>query len=95
LCHYVTGTPLQNNLQELFHLLHHLDSEKFDSLEGFEEKTADLAKEDQVRQLHEMLAPHMLRRVKKDVLAVRLLLTPGGRQIGYVDHACCHELMVF
>ena len=69
----LTGTPLQNNLQELFHLLHYLDAEKFDSLEDFTEKTADLSKEDQVGQLHELLAPHMLRRIKKDVLAGMIL----------------------
>ena len=32
----LTGTPLQNNLDELFMLMHFLEPEKFPSLEGFQ-----------------------------------------------------------
>ncbi|XP_034030391.1 chromodomain-helicase-DNA-binding protein 4 isoform X3 [Thalassophryne amazonica] len=63
----LTGTPLQNNLEELFHLLNFLTPERFNNLEGFLEEFADIAKEDQIKKLHDMLGPHMLRRLKADV----------------------------
>jgi len=66
----LTGTPIQNNLQELFHLLNFMNPDKFDDLAAFENEFADISKEEQVKLLHEMLSPHMLRRVKTDVLKV-------------------------
>ncbi|CAF91815.1 unnamed protein product, partial [Tetraodon nigroviridis] len=63
----LTGTPLQNNLEELFHLLNFLTPERFSKLEIFLEEFADIAKEDQIKKLHDMLGPHMLRRLKADV----------------------------
>ncbi|XP_065202683.1 chromodomain-helicase-DNA-binding protein Mi-2 homolog [Planococcus citri] len=64
----LTGTPLQNNLEELFHLLNFLTPEKFNDLSAFQNEFADISKEEQVKRLHEMLGPHMLRRMKADVL---------------------------
>ncbi|CAN6459733.1 unnamed protein product [Victoria cruziana] len=64
----LTGTPLQNNLDELFMLMHFLDAGKFASLEEFQEEFKDINQEEQVARLHRMLAPHLLRRVKKDVM---------------------------
>ncbi|KAL3497299.1 hypothetical protein ACH5RR_040031, partial [Cinchona calisaya] len=64
----LTGTPLQNNLDELFMLMHFLDAGKFDSLEEFQEEFKDISQEEQISRLHRMLAPHLLRRVKKDVM---------------------------
>ncbi|KAG0556719.1 hypothetical protein KC19_11G074300 [Ceratodon purpureus] len=64
----LTGTPLQNNLDELFMLMHFLDAGKFASLEEFQQEFQDINQEEQVGRLHKMLAPHLLRRVKKDVL---------------------------
>ncbi|XP_072226616.1 chromodomain-helicase-DNA-binding protein 4a isoform X2 [Leuresthes tenuis] len=81
----LTGTPLQNNLEELFHLLNFLTPERFNQLEVFLEEFADIAKEDQIKKLHDMLGPHMLRRLKADVfkhmpskteLIVRVELSP-------------------
>ncbi|XP_051245585.1 chromodomain-helicase-DNA-binding protein 4a isoform X2 [Dicentrarchus labrax] len=81
----LTGTPLQNNLEELFHLLNFLTPERFSKLEIFLEEFADIAKEDQIKKLHDMLGPHMLRRLKADVfkhmpskteLIVRVELSP-------------------
>ncbi|URD94467.1 CHD3-type chromatin-remodeling factor [Musa troglodytarum] len=64
----LTGTPLQNNLDELFMLMHFLDAGKFASIEDFQKEFKDINQEEQVDRLHKMLAPHLLRRVKKDVM---------------------------
>ncbi|KAK4480176.1 hypothetical protein RD792_013238 [Penstemon davidsonii] len=64
----LTGTPLQNNLDELFMLMHFLDAGKFGSLEEFQEEFKDINQEEQIFRLHKMLAPHLLRRLKKDVM---------------------------
>ncbi|XP_040202752.1 chromodomain-helicase-DNA-binding protein 3 isoform X4 [Rana temporaria] len=81
----LTGTPLQNNLEELFHLLNFLTPERFNNLEGFLEEFADISKEDQIKKLHDLLGPHLLRRLKADVfknmpakteLIVRVDLSP-------------------
>ncbi|XP_010942119.1 CHD3-type chromatin-remodeling factor PICKLE [Elaeis guineensis] len=64
----LTGTPLQNNLDELFMLMHFLDAGKFASIEDFQKEFKDINQEEQVARLHKMLAPHLLRRVKKDVM---------------------------
>lgn len=62
----VTGTPLQNNIKELWALLHFLHPNKFPSSETFEE-TYDLKDPAGVERLHNVLRPHLLRRVIKDV----------------------------
>uniref|UniRef100_A0A914C339 Uncharacterized protein n=1 Tax=Acrobeloides nanus TaxID=290746 RepID=A0A914C339_9BILA len=81
----LTGTPLQNNLEELFHLLNFLSPERFCDLETFTREFAEISKEDQIQKLHSLLGPHMLRRLKADVLTgmpskseliVRVELTP-------------------
>ncbi|ONK60438.1 uncharacterized protein A4U43_C08F18460 [Asparagus officinalis] len=64
----LTGTPLQNNLDELFMLMHFLDDGKFQSIEDFQKEFKDINQEEQISRLHKMLAPHLLRRVKKDVM---------------------------
>lgn len=64
----LTGTPLQNNLEELFHLLNFLSPDSFSNLQEFQNSFADIGKEDQVKKLHVMLGPHLLRRLKADVL---------------------------
>ncbi|XP_065564759.1 chromodomain-helicase-DNA-binding protein Mi-2 homolog [Artemia franciscana] len=64
----LTGTPLQNNLEELFHLLNFLCPSKFNNLHEFQNEFATINKEEQVKKLHDMLGPHMLRRLKSDVL---------------------------
>ncbi len=65
----ITGTPLQNNLHELWALLNFLlpdvfgDSEAFDSWFSNQEADQDTV----VQQLHRVLRPFLLRRVKSDV----------------------------
>ncbi|KHJ49017.1 CHDCT2 domain protein [Trichuris suis] len=64
----LTGTPLQNNLEELFHLLNFLSPDRFSDMEMFTQEFTDISKEEQIAKLHCMLGPHMLRRLKSDVL---------------------------
>ena len=79
----LTGTPLQNNLSELWALLNFLLPKIFNSCEDFEkwfnqpfsnklpgEKNAELTEEQQlliINRLHTVLRPFLLRREKKDV----------------------------
>ncbi|KAI1422266.1 SNF2 family N-terminal domain-containing protein [Xylaria sp. FL1777] len=80
----ITGTPLQNNLKELWSLLHFLMPETFLDWEAFEvwfdfsdlqdeEGTAQFIedKESQslVSKIHKILQPLLLRRIKADVAA--------------------------
>lgn len=67
------------------------------NLEGFLEEFADIAKEDQIKKLHDMLGPHMLRRLKADVfknmpskteLIVRVELSPMQKWV-WGWHICC------
>uniref|UniRef100_A0A0K0DZP4 ARID domain-containing protein n=1 Tax=Strongyloides stercoralis TaxID=6248 RepID=A0A0K0DZP4_STRER len=63
----LTGTPLQNNMQELFSLLNYLDPEQFYSANDFLSKYGQCQTEEQVKELQEILKPMMLRRLKEDV----------------------------
>lgn len=80
----ITGTPLQNNLKELWSLLNFLlpdiftDWEAFESWfdfsdledeEGTEQFIGDQMKQDLVKKIHLILQPLLLRRVKADVAA--------------------------
>ncbi|XP_025774236.1 lymphoid-specific helicase isoform X2 [Puma concolor] len=76
----LTGTPLQNNLSELWSLLNFLLPDVFDDLKSFESwfditslsETAEdiIAKEREqnvLHMLHQILTPFLLRRLKSDV----------------------------
>mmetsp|Transcript_9123 Transcript_9123/g.8154 ORF Transcript_9123/g.8154 Transcript_9123/m.8154 type:complete len:1404 (-) Transcript_9123:63-4274(-) len=68
----LTGTPLQNNLHELWALLNFLLPDVFASSEQFDDwfnlDVDDLeAKQRIISQLHKLLRPFMLRRLKADV----------------------------
>jgi ATP-dependent DNA helicase len=78
----ITGTPLQNNLRELWSLLHFLMPEIFDKLDAFEswfdfselkdkrgyaQILTEERKQKLVASLHAILKPFLLRRVKADV----------------------------
>lgn len=64
----LTGTPLQNNIGEMFNLLNFLQPTSFPSLPSFEEKFNDLTSAKKVEELKKLVAPYMLRRLKKDVM---------------------------
>ncbi|KAI9688067.1 MAG: hypothetical protein M1822_001572 [Bathelium mastoideum] len=78
----ITGTPLQNNLTELWSLLHFLMPAIFDKLEsfeswfdfsalkerhGYEQILSEERRRSLVSSLHAILKPFLLRRVKADV----------------------------
>ena len=63
----LTGTPLQNNIRELFNIMQFLDPSQFHAAE-LEEKYEELD-EERVREIHTMLRPRFLRRTKADVLS--------------------------
>lgn len=80
----ITGTPLQNNLKELWSLLHFLlpniftnweafetwfDFSDLQDEEGTEQFIEDQMKQDLVKKIHLILQPLLLRRVKADVAA--------------------------
>jgi SWI/SNF-related matrix-associated actin-dependent regulator of chromatin subfamily A member 5 len=68
----LTGTPLQNNLRELWALLNFLLPDIFSSADQFDEWfnleiDDEEAKKHMISQLHKILRPFMLRRLKADV----------------------------
>ncbi|GAA5952780.1 hypothetical protein JCM21900_005800 [Sporobolomyces salmonicolor] len=72
----LTGTPIQNSMHELWALLHFIMPSLFDSHDEFSEwfskdieNSADKGSmnEHQLRRLHMILKPFMLRRIKKNV----------------------------
>ncbi|XWS28344.1 hypothetical protein CRYUN_Cryun25bG0060400 [Craigia yunnanensis] len=65
----ITGTPLQNSVEELWALLHFLDPDKFKSKDDFVRNYKNLSffNEIELANLHMELRPHILRRVIKDV----------------------------
>ncbi|GAB2295564.1 Putative DNA helicase ino80 [Dionaea muscipula] len=75
----LTGTPIQNNMAELWALLHFIMPTLFDSHELFNEwfskgieshaEHGGTLNEHQLNRLHAVLKPFMLRRVKKDVVS--------------------------
>ncbi|KAK7746356.1 chromatin remodeling complex Adenosinetriphosphatase [Cytospora paraplurivora] len=65
----ITGTPLQNNLHELWALLNFLLPDVFGDSEAFDEWFSGQSQDQDtvVQQLHRVLRPFLLRRVKADV----------------------------
>ncbi|CAK7918968.1 ISWI chromatin-remodeling complex ATPase Isw2p [[Candida] anglica] len=90
----ITGTPLQNNLHELWALLNFLLPDVFGDSEVFGEwfdnqgKTDDEKEKNQdkvVQQLHKVLSPFLLRRVKSDVEKSLLPKIESNVYIGMTD----------
>ena len=63
----LTGTPVQNDIGELWSLLCFLHPEKFGNKAEFTKLFGELKEAEQVKKLHETLAPYLLRRMKEDV----------------------------
>ncbi|KRZ23437.1 Lymphocyte-specific helicase, partial [Trichinella pseudospiralis] len=77
----LSGTPLQNNMAELWSLLNFIMPELFGELSWFEEyfnfeglttantDTLEASKKEILEKLHNLLAPFILRRLKADVIS--------------------------
>ncbi len=63
----LTGTPVQNNVEELFSLLHFIDPYRFANFDILKEKLGDLKTAEEISILHSIMKPYLLRRVKSDV----------------------------
>ncbi|GAA6035092.1 hypothetical protein JCM8097_002180 [Rhodosporidiobolus ruineniae] len=63
----LSGTPLNNNLREVFNLLAFINPRKFPDVEGLTARFAELTRA-LVEEVREMLKPHFLRRTKNLVL---------------------------
>ncbi|KAJ7169708.1 SNF2 family DNA-dependent ATPase [Mycena filopes] len=63
----MTGTPLNNNIRELFNLMNFLDPVNWNDLETLAQ-THEVLTEDLVKDLHNRLRPYFLRRIKSQVL---------------------------
>lgn len=64
----ITGTPLQNNLHELWALLNFILPDIFGDSDTFDEWFSNDSKQDDIiSQLHKVLKPFLLRRIKADV----------------------------
>ena len=66
-CLLLTGTPLQNNTDELWTLLNFVAREKFKDRAQFVENFGDLKSAAQLEMLHKSLKPYVLRREKEHV----------------------------
>ena len=96
----LTGTPIQNTMQELWALLHFIMPTLFDSHEEFSEwfskdieshaENKSTLNQHQLKRLHMILKPFMLRRIKRDVehelgekieLEVKCHLTPRQKRM--------------
>lgn len=95
----ITGTPLQNSLGELWCLLRFLMPDKFtdydEFLERYDLSTSNdeddcISDQDRLAELHALIKPHILRRLKRDVekslpgkteRIIRVDLSPLQRQL--------------
>ncbi|KAG0562176.1 hypothetical protein KC19_9G124000 [Ceratodon purpureus] len=65
-----TALSSQNNVHEMYNLLNFLQPETFPSQGAFEAKFSSLGTAEQVDELKKLVAPHMLRRLKKDAMQI-------------------------
>ena len=63
----LTGTPIQNDVQEFWSLLNFIDPDGFDSIDDFMSKYGDMKSKESVDALHDEIRHYILRRLKEDV----------------------------
>lgn len=91
----LTGTPLQNNKRELFNLLQFIDPSK--NAARLDEKYEEITSEN-ISELHEMIRPYFLRRVKAGPTGVLKFLPPMSQIIlpvsmSVVQEKLCKSIM--
>lgn len=91
----LTGTPLQNNKRELFNLLQFIDPSK--NAAQLDEKYQEITAEN-ISELHEMIRPYFLRRVKAGPTGVLKFLPPMSQIIlpvtmSVVQEKLCKSIM--
>lgn len=73
-------------------------------MDGFLNEFAEIAKEEQVKKLHDMLGPHLLRRLKADVLTgmpsksefiVRVELTPLQKYVLLIIRFLINLILIY
>jgi SNF2 family DNA or RNA helicase len=90
----LTGTPLQNNLDELWALLYFIMPNMFGSFRNFQlvtaqfskknKRTSALAESEYIPRTKKILAPFILRRLKSTVSAVQFTLVAHIHTTGLV-----------
>ena len=80
----LTGTPVQNNVGELWALLNflHPEKESFSDKERFVDQFGDMTDASEMKMLHALIGPYILRREKGDVVTS---LKPLEETVVYVE----------
>ena len=63
----LSGTPIQNNMNELFSLLSIVDPATFHDADAFGAQFNEMKDKETADKLHELIRPYILRRLKEDV----------------------------
>ena len=63
----MTGTPVQNDIHELWSILHFVDSSKFSDFDSFNLNYSNKEDRKTIENLHEVIKPYILRREKSDI----------------------------
>lgn len=104
-CVLLTGTPIANATEELWALLYFANPGHFNDRESFLQKFGEMTGANQVDELHNLLKPYLLRRVKEDVekslpnkeeTILEITLTPIQKKFykAYVKSSRCILLQI-
>lgn len=63
----LTGTPIQNNISELWSLLNFIEPNRFSDQQEFERNFSDIQSKEKLMELKRILEPYMIRRMKNEV----------------------------
>lgn len=66
-CTFLTGTPVQNDMSELWALLHFLDKKTFPTFAEFQKKFGETVTAGHIEDIQKAIQPYILRRKKADV----------------------------
>jgi SNF2 family DNA or RNA helicase len=63
----LTGTPIQNDVEEFWALLNFIDPDSYNDMDEFLELYGEIKSKEKIDELHENIRPYILRRLKEDV----------------------------